>query len=243
MDGLAVLDQLVRHGDGRVGRYGEPDVLGTRLTRRQVGDVYTDDPAFAVCKGPSRVARGDRCVGLDQVVQGCFLHAARVLGRHLTPRATDNAGCDRGLEARWAADRDRHLADDRVPAREARCRQVVAVHSYHSDIRRRVRAYDLAALYGPVGEGDFDIARALHHVIVGDDVAVGAVDHTAPYALFLLRPERGLSDPRDVDLDDRRAQYGGDFGHGFVGWDVGRGRLDRPGGLCPASARVEVDDA
>ena len=55
MYGLAVLDQLVRHRDGRVRRYGEANVLGARLTRRQVGYVYADDPAFTVCQSAARV--------------------------------------------------------------------------------------------------------------------------------------------------------------------------------------------
>src|SRR5215210_1268970 len=89
VDGLAVLDQLVRHGDGSVGRYGEADVLRARLARRQVGHVYTDDPALTVCQGAARVTRGDGRVGLDQVDQGSLLHTARILGRDLTPRAAD----------------------------------------------------------------------------------------------------------------------------------------------------------
>src|SRR5688572_26116717 len=99
MYGLAVLDELVRHGDSRGRRYGEADVLSTRLGRWQVGYVYTYHPAFTVCQGTARVARGDGCVGLDEVDQGRGLRTACVLGGHLTPRAADNAGRDRGLEA------------------------------------------------------------------------------------------------------------------------------------------------
>ena len=49
--GLAALDDLVRYGGRRGRRYGETDVLGARLARRQVGDVDTDDPPVAVREG------------------------------------------------------------------------------------------------------------------------------------------------------------------------------------------------
>src|SRR5829696_10222493 len=168
MGGFSVLDQLVRYGDCRLSRYGEADVLGARLGRWQIGHVYTDDPAFTVCQGAARIARGDGRVGLDQVDQRGFLPPSGNLGRDLTPRAADNARRDRRLQAGRAADRDRRLAYYRISVREGRGRKPVAAYLDDGDVCRRVRADDLPVLRRAVGEGELDAARALDDVVVGD---------------------------------------------------------------------------
>src|SRR5688572_25286966 len=54
---LAVLDQLVRHRDRRVGRDGEAKVYRPGLGRGEIGDVDADDLAVAVGQGAAGVAR------------------------------------------------------------------------------------------------------------------------------------------------------------------------------------------
>ena len=118
-----------------------------------------------------------------------------------------------------------------------------AVYLDDGDVRGRVRADDLPRLRGPVRKGDLDVARTLDDVVVGDDVAVGAVDHAATETFRPLCPEGGLLNARDVDLYHRGAEHGGDPGNGLVGGDAGRGRLDRLGRLRVALAGIQVDDA
>ena len=74
-------------------------------------------------------------------------------------------------------------------------RQVVAVHLHHGDLGVRIGADYAARLRGAVGEGHVHAGGPLDDVVVGDDVTVLAVDHTAPNPLAPLGPERRLSAP------------------------------------------------
>src|SRR5918992_5655588 len=179
---LPLLDKLVRHRDRRVRRDGEAEVYRPGLGRRGAGDVDTDDLATSVGQGAAGVARRDRCVGLDKVSQGAPLRstAARQLGGELAAHAAHHAGGYSRLETRRAAYGYRELAHDGcVSILERGSRQVVAVRLYHGDLGVRIGT-DYACLFdGAVGEGHVHAGGPFDDVVVGDDVAVGAVDHTA----------------------------------------------------------------
>ena len=99
-----------------------------------------------------------------------------------------------------------------------RCgRQAVAVHLQHGDLGVRVGADYARAFRGAVGEGHVHAGGILDDVVVGNDVAVVAVDHTAPYPLAPLGPERCLLHGPDVDLHHAGPYLRGDQRDRLVG--------------------------
>src|SRR5829696_1482795 len=148
-------------------------------------------------------------------------------GGELAAHAAHHARGDGRLEARRAAYGYRELADDGGVSLERGCRQVIAVHLYHGYLGVRIGADNARVFDGAVGEGHVHVGGTFDDVVVGDDVAVLAIDHTAPYPLALLGPERRLSHRPDVDLHHAWPHPRGDPGHGLVGRD---GNLRR--GLC-----------
>src|SRR5215217_5770842 len=198
---LARGDQLVRDGYRGVGRYCETEVLGAGLGRGEVGHVHAYDEAVTVGQGAARIAGGDGGIGLYQVDQSIRLRATPgEFRRKLPAHGAYYARGHRGLEARRAADRDGQLADYGGVLVEPGGRQVVAVHLQHGYFGVRVRADHARAFRGAVGEGHVHARGVRHDVVVGDDVTVGAVDHTAPNALAPLRTKGRLLHRPDVDL-------------------------------------------
>src|ERR671916_1126604 len=217
---LARLDELVGYRDSGVRGDGEPDVHGTGLGRGEVGHVDADDLAGPVHEGTPRAAGRDGGVGLDQVGErgGRGGVAAGELDRELAANAADDAHRHRRLEAGRAADGHGELADDEILVLVERGgRKAVAVYPDHGELGARVPAHDLGGCRGPVGEGDVKLAGPFDHVVVGDDVAVLAVDHAAPYALLALGAERRVLRDVDVDLDHAGTDLRGDLRHWFVG--------------------------
>src|SRR5215213_10235677 len=224
---LALVDQLVSHGYRGVGRDGEAQVLGACLGRGEVGYIYSDDAAVPVGEGTTRVARGDGGIGLDQIDQCPGRRTASgELRRKLPSHTAYYARGHRGLETRRAADRDGQLADDGSVLVERGGRQVVAVYLQHGYFCVRVSADHASAFRGAVGEGHVHACGVFHDVVVGDDVAVGTVDHAAPYALAFLRTKRRLLHRLDVDLHHAWSHLRGDQSHRLVSRYVG-GSLGR----------------
>jgi len=87
------------------------------------------------------------------------------------------------------ADSQHDVADMRlVRLSEGNRRKVVAdIHLDHGEIRVRVGAHDMALGGAAVSECDFDLVGGLHHVMVGQDVAVMADDDPGAQAGALLR--------------------------------------------------------
>src|SRR5215208_1374024 len=138
----------------------------------------------------------------------------------LAAHAAHHAGGYGRFEARRAADGHRELTDDGcISIGERGCRQAIAIHLYHSDLGVRIGADYVCVFDGADGEGRVHVSCPFDDVVVGDDVAVPAVDHTAPYPLAPLGPERRLPHRPDVDLHDAGAHLRGDLGHRLVGRD------------------------
>ena len=76
---------------------------------------------------------------------------------------------------------------------ERECGEVVRVDLQHRKIARRIRADQLRVDAAPIGELDRDVFRSVDHVVIGQDVAVGAYDDAgAERGLTLLRHLRPL---------------------------------------------------
>ena len=74
----------------------------------------------------------------------------------------------------------------RIPPRNAG--EVVAVHLDHGEVRQRIGADQLGGEHAAIAHGNAHVNRAIDHVIVGHDVAVGRDDDAAADAVLNLRP-------------------------------------------------------
>ena len=186
----------------------------------------TTSPA-SVDQRATRVARVDRGVGLDDVVDRL---GVRRLDAALE-RAHDPGG-DGARVAERIAERDHGVADADavgVPERERLERTRFGADLQHRDIRRRIGPDDSRTKAVVVREADPDRGRVMDDVVVGQDVAV-LREHEARAERLLLgqepvrRPEDRIAGLRHelggdlddsgrvvhVDLSDRHPVCGGD---------------------------------
>ena len=176
--------------------------LGGRPARTD-GGVDADDVAVQVDQRATGVAGVDRRVGLDRGEDRALATAAGV--DRAVQRADDAAG-DGALEPERRPDGHDLLADLHVVgAAEAGRRQPAhALGLDQREVGQRVRADDVRRRGGAVVERHQDVTVRLgHHVVVGEDLAVGREDDAGPAAAALCGA--------DVDLDDRREHGRGDL--------------------------------
>src|SRR6185312_6993125 len=98
------------------------------------------------------------------------------------------------------------------------------------DIAIGILPDDLAADVMPIGQRDHDLARAVHDVAIGQDVAVGREDDARSGALGELAAaeRRGANDLGDADLydgladgvydADNASRIGVESGNVLCGW-------------------------
>ena len=198
---LAGLDQLVHHGARQVDRDGEavagvePGLAGDRR-------VDPDDLAPDAHQRPSRVARVDRRVGLDEVLDAPLAGAGQAAQR--PSLGAHDAGRDGEGErlAQRVADGEDELAHARVVAvAERHGREVGGGDLEHRDVGVGIGAHHLGPELPAVEQAHRHLLGALDHVVVGEDVAVGG-DHE-PGAAALL--DLGLlAEAREEALHPRR---------------------------------------
>ena len=84
-------------------------------------------------------------------------------------------------DAERVADREHDVADlHRVGVAERERMQIGGGDFEQREIARLVGADDLRRQRAAVGHLDLDVVRAVHHVVVGQDVAVGRDDDAGP---------------------------------------------------------------
>ena len=197
----AVLER-VDHVLRGLSRNGEADA-DAAAGRRIDGGVHADHLTLHIEGRAARVASVDRRVDLQEAVIGAVADVAAVGG--------DDAGGDRAAEAVGIADRDHPVADPRLLRGEGH-KGVIArlIDLDHREIGLGVRGDDLGVQSLAVEHGHGDGFRVLHHVIVGDDVAVGRNEEAGAFArhhglrvLVLGRPVV-LAEPLEELLDFRR---------------------------------------
>ena len=236
---LAVRAQLVRDlgGDVRRNRERQAHVAaGAAVDLR----VHADDLAGRVEQRATRVAGVHRDVGLDErrhlPAGQRAMHAAHDAGRYAV------------LEAERRADRDHPLAAlHRRRRGQVERGQVLAVDLDERDVRALVRADHLGGELAAVGEAHRHFARAVDHVRVGHDVAVGAHDearadaargHHARLALRALRAAEATQEiaERVVRIDVVLVERGlldlarrADVDHGRSGLVDQRGEIRQAG--------------
>ena len=210
-------DERVRDLLGGLDRHGVADALVAAGLRRDLR-VDADHAAVAVEQRAAAVAGVDRGVGLDRAVD----REAVGRGQLAVDRADDARG-DGALEPERAADRHDRIADLHGlgrAERRAACRSLGTSFSFSTATSAdAIRADDRRAPLVAVRERDGDALRAVDHVLVRDDVALG-VDHEAAAggaAATLLAEGRLLRGGTRAHLHDAVL-------HAFVD------RVDRPAG-------------
>ena len=136
------------HGD----RDGEADALGGMND----GRVHADHPALRVEQRASAIARVERSVGLDHVIDQVPRDAAQGAAER-----TDDAGRHRRIKSERTADRDDELADPQAGRfAELGVRQPRGLGLNDGDVGPGVGPDDPAADFSPVIEPNPHPARA-----------------------------------------------------------------------------------
>ncbi len=117
--------------------------------------------------GSAGVAAVHRRVDLQEVVVGA--------GADIAAAGGHDAGGDGAAEAERIADREHPVTDARYGGGELHPREIAtaALDLEERHVGARIAADHLGGVGPAVVGGDVDLGRALDHVVVGDDVAVG----------------------------------------------------------------------
>jgi hypothetical protein len=207
--------QFRHHREGPVDRDRKPDALGTGSHRH----VHANHLAGDVEQRAAGVAGIDRGVGLDEVVVP--LRAAHL---DVAVKGRDDAPGHGVFVAEGVAEGEHRLADHQIAGcADADHRQrLVDVDLEHGQVGAGIVRHQLACDGLARGERHLDPADALHHVVVGDDVASVVDDHAGAHAVDTAEIGGRLV----VVADDE-----------FLAVDVDHavaGRLDRPHDRGPA---------
>ena len=193
--------QAVYDGLRGSGANGEANALGAAY----YCCVDADDFAVKVDEGSATVAVVDGGISLDEVIQVAALGADGASAR------ADDAQRNRGasLEGERVTQRNNPVAHVDVVGIAHRYRgQVLFVNLEDGKVRDDVASHYLGVVGLAVGQVDLDVVRALNHMEVGHDVAVGTNDHAGACALIGKVEEHAAA--------DRLYRYGRDGGLYFV---------------------------
>src|SRR6056297_188389 len=169
---LAEFQDLAHDGVGHVRGHGEADAH-VAAGAGDDGRVDADELAAQVHQRAAGVARVDGGVGLDEVLVAVRIQAEAA-------QRTHDARGHRVLQAEGIADGDDEIADlEDVGVADGQFDQPVFLDLQQRDVRAWVRTDDLGFQRAVVEQGDLDLVGAVHHVVVGDDIAVVRVHDDA----------------------------------------------------------------
>ncbi len=219
---LPVGHQLCGHEFGRVDPHRETDAL----RREDDRGVHSDDLAPAVRERATRVARVERRVGLDHVVDQAAGHRAQ-----RTPQRAHDTRRNAALKAQRVADRDHQLTHAQrfgVSERSNLERSIPCTrrHAQHRQIRRRILADQRGVEPSSVGYHHVHARRLVHHVAVRQHEPIRGEHEARPLAGPLGRPTPASTIPRaTASWPDRLSHVDLDYGgaHALRGVDHGLG--------------------
>ena len=197
-------EQLTYHPLGGVNRNGEADALG----HANDGRVDSDHPCPRVNQGAAGVARVQRDVGLNDVLD----QLSRATSQGSTKGADHTRRYGRLKPERIADGDDELSSSQRSGLSKLSDRKSRTVGPNHGEVGRRVAADGRRPKGGPIGQGDAEILRFVHHVAVGQDISVRREDHTRTRADDARSPTRAAASGGDAhnrgadvlhDRDDR----------------------------------------
>ena len=137
-----------------------------------------------------------RSAGVAGIHRNVGLDERRVVGfaRHRARRGADDTGGDAVLEAERRTNGDNPFA--RLELRgvaEAHRRQILRLDLDHGHVGAFIDTDDLGCVLAPVRHLDGDCGRAVDHVSIGQNVAVGTDDEAGAFAARRLRSCRAAS--------------------------------------------------
>ena len=176
---VAVVDDLIHHALGKIDGNRKTHALIAAAAGKN-GGVDADEFALGVDQRAAGIARVDSGVGLDEI----FVVLNAEIG---AAGGADDAHGDGLADAEGIADGESEIADfylGRIAERNGG--EMVGVDFQHGDVGLGIAADDVGGEFTLVAQGNFDVGGAIDHVIVGEDVAVGADDHAGAEAVFLF---------------------------------------------------------
>ena len=183
-DDAAFVHQLIGNLARHVDRNGEADAAIDSTNER----VDADNAAFNVAKWAAGIAGVDGGIGLQIILISA---AGTRPNRRPALRAHKSDG-ETVVQLIRRSDGDGPLADfDCVTVAEPRGRQVFAVDLDDGHIGARIAADQLAVEFASVFQPYFEFVCVIHHVVVGENVAVGANDHARALAFLVARLRDG----------------------------------------------------
>ena len=181
----AVLDQLVHDRASQVDRNREA-VAGVEPGAAGDRGVDADDLASDAHQRTAGVAGVDRGVGLDEVLDAAVVGVGQ--GQAPALGADDAGGDGEGqvLAQRVAHGEDPFTHPGRVAVAQRRGGEVVGVDLEHGQVGAGVGADDLGLELPPIEQAHRHLVGAVHHVVVGQDVAVTGDDEAGARRLLEL---------------------------------------------------------
>ena len=177
---FSVFENLVHDGAGQVHGDGKADALIPFGAVSEDGGIDAHQFTAIVDQGAAGVAGVDGRVGLDEVFVGFDAQVG-------APGGADNSHGHGFADAEGIADRQSVVADldlGRVADHDGR--QTGSVDLEDGNIRLGIATDDAGFELAFVGERDLDVRGFVDDMIVGENVALGADDHTRAQTLLAL---------------------------------------------------------
>ena len=144
------------------------------LRRPNHRGVNSNHFARGIRERPSGVSRIQRCIGLDNVVD----QSARLRVHRATER-TNHSGGDARLKPKRITNGDRDLTDTQCfRIGQPHMRKLRRINANHGEISIRIVSDKLGARFPAVGKIDYDFARTMHDVAIGQNKTIRRDDES-----------------------------------------------------------------
>jgi hypothetical protein len=164
--------ELIHHVSRHIGRYRETDPYVAPSLRENLRR-HAYQLAFQVDERSARIAPVDRRVGLQKIL------VAPASGPGPSALSADDAHRHRLTDHQRIAHCQDHIADFHlVGVADGNRGQAGLLDLENCDVGRRIGHHDFCREPPPVAHDDFNLVGAVHHVIVSQNVSVGADDRT-----------------------------------------------------------------
>ena len=183
--------EIAQHRFGAVDGHGETDADAPAVGAVD-GGVESDHVALRIEQRTAAVARIDRRVGLDHIVQ-----IAAVLPLDFAMQRAHDAGGQGSRQAEWIADRQHLLPDLKavgIAQLEERGQLLFGIDLDQRKIVTLVAHQNPGAVAALIrGYGHLHVGAAANHVIIGENLAVGINDESRPQPLYRLHAEEKIA--------------------------------------------------